>query len=253
MALRGDQRHAAERDQYAGPLREADALAERRGEQQDEDRRDRKVQDAARRRGVVQAEPLQREVRAAAGEAERRENHPVSFFQQLELCRQTVPRERRENHQNQDQAPDGGERRADLVARRARDDPVAGPQQQRREEDEPGSETHAQAIIACVLSSIMPRVTAAGRSLEYEWVGTGRSGRPVLVFLHEGLGSIRQWRDFPQDVAQALGCRALVYDRYGYGQSDVLQEPRRSVRFMHDEALFSLPEVLSCLKVENPV
>src|SRR2546425_6751806 len=104
-----------------------------------------------------------------------------------------------------------------------------------------------------MLSSTMPRVTAAGRSLEYEWVGTEGSGRPVLVFLHEGLGSIRQWRDFPQNVAQALGCRALVYDRYGYGQSDVLQEPRRSVRFMHDEALLSLPDVLSRLKVENPV
>ena len=104
-----------------------------------------------------------------------------------------------------------------------------------------------------MLSSTMPRVTAAGRSLEYEWVGTQGSGRPVLVFLHEGLGSIRQWRDFPQNVAQALGCRALVYDRYGYGQSDVLQEPRRSVRFMHDEALLSLPEVLSRLGVENPV
>ena len=99
----------------------------------------------------------------------------------------------------------------------------------------------------------MPRVTAAGRSLECEWVGTGQSGRPVLVFLHEGLGSIRQWRDFPQKVAEAVGCRALVYDRYGYGQSDVLQEPRRSARFMHDEALFSLPEFLSCLKVENPI
>ena len=104
-----------------------------------------------------------------------------------------------------------------------------------------------------MLSSIMPRVTAAGRSLEYEWVGTGQSGRPVLVFLHEGLGSIRQWRDFPRKVAEAVGCRALVYDRYGYGQSDVLAEPRRSVKFMHDEALLSLAEFLSCLKVENPV
>jgi pimeloyl-ACP methyl ester carboxylesterase len=99
----------------------------------------------------------------------------------------------------------------------------------------------------------MPRVTAAGRSLEYEWVGKGERGKPVLVFLHEGLGSIRQWRDFPQKLAQAVGCRALVYDRYGYGQSDVLAEPRRSVTFMHDEALVSLPEVLSCLRIENPL
>jgi pimeloyl-ACP methyl ester carboxylesterase len=98
----------------------------------------------------------------------------------------------------------------------------------------------------------MPRVTAAGRSLEYEWVGTGRSGRPVLVFLHEGLGSIRQWRDFPQKLAEAVGCRALVYDRYGYGQSDVLAEPRRSVSFMHEEGLAGLPALLSALKIENP-
>ena len=53
-------------------------------------------------------------------------------------------------------------------------------------------------------------------------VGEPASGKPVLVFLHEGLGSIRQWRDFPAKVAAATGCRALVYDRYGYGQSDVL-------------------------------
>ena len=99
----------------------------------------------------------------------------------------------------------------------------------------------------------MPRVTAAGRSLEYEWVGKGESGKPVLVFLHEGLGSILQWRDFPQKLAEAVGRRALVYDRYGYGQSDALAEPRRAVTFMHDEALVSLPEFLSGLEVENPV
>ena len=46
------------------------------------------------------------------------------------------------------------------------------------------------------------------------------------MFLHEGLGSIRQWRDFPLKVSHATGCRALVYDRYGYGQSDVLAEPQ---------------------------
>jgi len=57
---------------------------------------------------------------------------------------------------------------------------------------------------------LVPRVTAAGHALEYALIeGSG----PTLVFLHEGLGSIRQWRDFPQKVAQATGCRALVYDR----------------------------------------
>ena len=99
----------------------------------------------------------------------------------------------------------------------------------------------------------MPYVRAAGRSLAYEWIGEARNGKPVLVFLHEGLGSIRQWRDFPAKLAAATGCRALVYDRYGYGQSDVLAEPRRTVRFMHDEALTALPEFLSELHIENPI
>jgi pimeloyl-ACP methyl ester carboxylesterase len=96
-------------------------------------------------------------------------------------------------------------------------------------------------------------VHAAGRSLNCEWVGDGGQGGPTLVFLHEGLGSIRQWRDFPARVSAATGCRALVYDRYGYGDSDTLAESRRGVHFMHDEALRALPEMLRNLKIENPV
>jgi pimeloyl-ACP methyl ester carboxylesterase len=99
----------------------------------------------------------------------------------------------------------------------------------------------------------MPFLTAAGRKLEYEWLDADEPGRPTLVFLHEGLGSIRQWRDFPLRVVKSTGCRALLYSRYGYGQSEVLAEPRRSVRFMHEEALESLPEVLSALAIEAPV
>ena len=93
---------------------------------------------------------------------------------------------------------------------------------------------------------------AAGRNLAYGWQGD-EGGKPVLVFLHEGLGSIRQWRDFPAQVARATGCRALVYDRYGYGQSDVLQEPRRTVQFMHQEGLESLPALLSGLEIQDPI
>ena len=96
----------------------------------------------------------------------------------------------------------------------------------------------------------MPQVRAAGHAVNYEWVGEGSAD---LVFLHEGLGSIPQWRDFPAKVAAAAGCRALVYDRYGYGQSEVLAEPRRTVRFMHDEALVALPEILSGLKMQSPI
>ena len=99
----------------------------------------------------------------------------------------------------------------------------------------------------------MPFVTCAGHSLEYEWLGGAAPGAPTLVFLHEGLGSIRQWRDFPQRVAEAAACRALVYSRYGYGRSDVLAEARVGADFMHREALEALPELVAKLGLERPL
>ncbi|HUN70625.1 MAG TPA: alpha/beta hydrolase [Burkholderiales bacterium] len=99
----------------------------------------------------------------------------------------------------------------------------------------------------------MPQIAAAGHSLEYAWIEGAGAALPTLVFLHEGLGSIRQWRDFPARVAQATGCRALVYDRYGYGNSDVLREPRVGVEFMHDGALNELPELLENLNIAKPI
>jgi pimeloyl-ACP methyl ester carboxylesterase len=99
----------------------------------------------------------------------------------------------------------------------------------------------------------MPFVSCAGHALEYEWLDAAETGRPTLVFLHEGLGSVRQWRDFPLQVVKATGCRALLYSRYGYGQSDVLAEPRVDLRFMHREALEVLPALLEALRIECPV
>ena len=99
----------------------------------------------------------------------------------------------------------------------------------------------------------MPYLQAAGRQLEYEWIESSSAGTPVLVFLHEGLGSIGQWRDFPRRVARSTGCAALVYARYGYGQSNVLAEERVPLTFMHDEALKSLPEVLAARGIANPL
>jgi len=74
----------------------------------------------------------------------------------------------------------------------------------------------------------------------------------VIVFLHEGLGSLAMWKDFPERCARVSGCAALVYSRYGYGESDRLLESRR-VNFMHDEALKTLPELLDKLHVEQPI
>jgi len=98
----------------------------------------------------------------------------------------------------------------------------------------------------------MAFVQVAGRRIEYERIELASTVRPTLVFLHEGLGSIGMWRDFPGRVAHATGCNALVYSRYGYGNSEPLHEDR-SVRYMHDEALVALPELLDKLRIERPI
>jgi pimeloyl-ACP methyl ester carboxylesterase len=91
-----------------------------------------------------------------------------------------------------------------------------------------------------------------GQRLEYRWVGPGPAQAPTIVFLHEGLGSAGMWRDFPDQVAAATGCGALVYSRRGYGASDPVDGPR-PVRFMHDEALFALPAVLSHFQIDHVI
>jgi len=98
----------------------------------------------------------------------------------------------------------------------------------------------------------VPFTTVCGRRLEYEHIEVVGRRRPTLVFLHEGLGSVAMWRDFPGRLAHATNCDALVYSRHGYGQSDALVGPR-AVRYMHDEALVALPELLDGLRVERPI
>lgn len=72
------------------------------------------------------------------------------------------------------------------------------------------------------------------------------------MFLHEGLGSVAMWRDFPERVVAATGFGALVYSRAGYGDSDPIDLPR-PVRFMHDEALITLPQVLKATGVREAI
>jgi pimeloyl-ACP methyl ester carboxylesterase len=60
------------------------------------------------------------------------------------------------------------------------------------------------------------------------------------------------WRDFPEKAARTTGCAAVVYSRYGNGQSDALRGPR-AVDYMHVEALRALPELLEALGVEQPI
>ena len=90
-------------------------------------------------------------------------------------------------------------------------------------------------------------------SLEYAWIGSAESSLPAVVFLHEGLGSISMWRDFPQRFCEEHGLRGLVFSRYGYGQSTPrpLDAPLRP-DYLHLQAHDALPALLSVLGVERP-
>lgn len=96
------------------------------------------------------------------------------------------------------------------------------------------------------------RFEVLGQHLEYRWIGPRPHEAPTIVFLHEGLGCLGTWRDFPDRVASATGCGALVYSRMGHGASDPMREPR-SVRFMHQEALDVLPAVVRRFELEDVV
>lgn len=66
----------------------------------------------------------------------------------------------------------------------------------------------------------MERAVIDGIGIEYRWIGPGPDDAPTVVFLHEGLGCVRMWRDFPDRVCDALGWGGLVWSRWGYGGSD---------------------------------
>lgn len=95
-------------------------------------------------------------------------------------------------------------------------------------------------------------IVADGRRLRGHRIDPTREGLPTLVFLHDALGCTRLWRDFPHRLAAATGCGALIYDRWGSGDSEPLQPPF-SRQYLIDEALRALPEVLRTARIDRPV
>jgi pimeloyl-ACP methyl ester carboxylesterase len=87
--------------------------------------------------------------------------------------------------------------------------------------------------------------------LEHTWILPDNPG-PLIVFLHEGLGSLHMWRGFPQALCEAVGCRGLVYSRCGYGGSTPFwPDGNWPVEFMHAEACEVLPRFLAALNVDT--
>jgi pimeloyl-ACP methyl ester carboxylesterase len=87
--------------------------------------------------------------------------------------------------------------------------------------------------------------------VEHAWIGRDRGRSPLIVFLHEGLGSLAIWKDFPRRLCDAAGCRGLVYSRPGYGRST--PHDRNEVwapDFLHQQAVEVLPALLQALDID---
>jgi pimeloyl-ACP methyl ester carboxylesterase len=85
-----------------------------------------------------------------------------------------------------------------------------------------------------------------GQRLEYRMIGPRPDAAPTLVLLHEGLGSVGLWGDFPDRLQKATGAGVFVYSRAGYGQSSPVSLPR-PLTYMHDEARRTLPALLNAI------
>ena len=96
-------------------------------------------------------------------------------------------------------------------------------------------------------------VRIRGHDLEYRWwAGTAGEGAPVLVLLHEGLGSVSTWRNFPTTLADRTGLSVMACSRYGYGLSTI-RTTSFGIDYMHREARDALPALLEALGIERPI
>jgi len=91
-----------------------------------------------------------------------------------------------------------------------------------------------------------------GRRMEIRRTNPGARDAPVLVFLHEGLGCVSMWGDFPRRLADVTGLPALAYSRWGYGASDPCELPR-PLDFMHTEAQQVLPALLTAAGIRRHI
>jgi pimeloyl-ACP methyl ester carboxylesterase len=98
----------------------------------------------------------------------------------------------------------------------------------------------------------MKHVVVEGLQLEYRDLPAVAEQRSTLLLLHEGLGCVAMWRDFPDKLAAATGRRVIVWSRAGYGGSQ--PDPRaRTPDYLRREAEEALPALLVALNIERPI
>jgi pimeloyl-ACP methyl ester carboxylesterase len=109
---------------------------------------------------------------------------------------------------------------------------------------------HANECAIAILVVVPDRLEIDGRAIEIRrWAGTIS---PPIVLLHEGLGSVGLWRDFPAALARHSGRAVFAYSHWGHGASDLPLVPHATT-FMHEEALTWLPRVLDAAGIERAV
>jgi pimeloyl-ACP methyl ester carboxylesterase len=109
-----------------------------------------------------------------------------------------------------------------------------------------------ERVMTPVVASKSDELVVDGKRLETLWLEPRDATAPTIVMLHEGLGSVALWRDFPHALTERTGCGVLVYSRYGHGESDK-QVEKRQVTFMHHEGEVALPELLDKMEIEKPI
>ncbi|MFQ3191867.1 MAG: pimeloyl-ACP methyl ester carboxylesterase [Paraglaciecola sp.] len=102
-----------------------------------------------------------------------------------------------------------------------------------------------------VLNEYLSVLIVDGIDLEIKYF-IGEENKPTLIFLHEGLGCVEMWRDFPEKLSELTGCPTLVYSRQGYGRSSSCEVPR-PLTYMQDEGLKVLPEIIRVTGIQEHI
>lgn len=88
--------------------------------------------------------------------------------------------------------------------------------------------------------------------IEYKWIDAAKADAPLLIFLHEGLGSIAIWKNFPTEVCRAAGCRGLLFSRWGYGASTPRKPDEQwAPDYLHQQAQLFLPAFFTAIGLDT--
>lgn len=104
-----------------------------------------------------------------------------------------------------------------------------------------------------IINTLLPiSVLQRDYEIECQLLAPEKTDRPLIVFLHEGLGSVALWRDWPRQLCELANCRGLMFSRYGYGNSTPRPvDEKWPVNYMHTQTQHFLPAIFEGLGLQN--